>query len=147
VVFLYRIFAYIRLGMFAVFLTMARHAVAIAGNTRVVVHIIEDDEAVADALAIALGDLDHHPVTYRDGETFLAGAEPAHDDWVIVDLGLPGRSGTEIVRELMKRANPPGILAISGKPRAKLLHQLRDLPNLTVLRKPLSIEMLTAAMS
>jgi len=112
----------------------------------VVVHIIEDDEAVADALSIALGDLDHQPVTYRDGETFLAEAAPSKDDWVIIDLGLPGRSGAEIVRDLMALSDPPSILAISGKPRVKLLSQLRDLPGLRVLRKPLSIEMLTAAM-
>lgn len=113
----------------------------------VIVHIVEDDEAVADALAIALEDLDHCPVTYRDGETFLAGANPSAEDWVIVDLGLPGRCGTEVVQELMSRANPPGIVAISGKSRTSLLRQLRELPDLRVLRKPLSIETLTAAMA
>lgn len=135
------------MAIFPVFLTVMRHAVAYAGTRIVVVHIIEDDAAVADALAIALGDLDHHPVTYRDGESFLAAADPSQDDWVIVDLGLPGRSGADVVRELMKRADPPSILAISGKPRVKLLRQLQDLPDLTVLRKPLSIEMLAAAMA
>ncbi|TYC67449.1 response regulator [Stappia sp. BW2] len=112
-----------------------------------VVHIVEDDEAVADALAIALEDFDHHSVTYKDAESFLASAAPSSDDWVIVDIGLPDRCGTEVVRELMDLPAPPGILAISGKSKVNLLQQIRELPDLTVLRKPLSIDMVTAAMA
>ncbi len=110
-----------------------------------IVHIVEDDEAVADALAIALEDLDRRAVTYRDGETFLAQAAPLADDWVIVDIGLPGKSGAEIVQELMTLTDPPSVVAISGKSRAGLMTQLQNFPDLTVLRKPLSLQMLTAA--
>ncbi|MHA7773974.1 response regulator [Roseibium sp. M-1] len=117
------------------------------GRLQVVVHIVEDDAAVADALAMVLEDLDHQPVTYGDGESFLARAAPAAGDWVIVDLGLPGRSGADVVRELMKLPVPPSILAISGKPHVSLLQHMRGLPGLTVLRKPLSIDMLTAALA
>jgi FixJ family two-component response regulator len=112
----------------------------------VIVHIVEDDEAVADALATALEGNDRLSVIYRDGESFLAGAAPSSEDWVIVDLGLPGKDGAEVVRELMSRENPPSVVAISGKPRVKLMRQLRELPNLTVLRKPLSVDMLLAAL-
>ena len=111
-----------------------------------VVHIVEDDDAVADALAIALADLEHHPQTYPDGETFLARADVVPDDWVIVDVGLPGKSGIDIVRELLDLCRPPNIVIISGKSRTNLLHQVREMPNLKILRKPLSIDMLTEAM-
>ncbi len=112
-----------------------------------VVHIVEDDEAVADALAIALENLDHHPKTYSDGETFLSRSEWRAGDWVIVDLGLPGISGSDLVRQLTVLPDPPNVLAISGKPYVSLVQLLRDLPGLTILRKPLSIEMLSAAMA
>lgn len=112
-----------------------------------IIHIVEDDAAVADALAIALEAQDHRPMTYRDGESFLAEALLTADDWVIVDLGLPGKSGADVVRELLDRPETPGIVAISGKPRTTLLQQIRDLPNLTVLRKPLSIDMVTKALA
>ncbi len=116
------------------------------GLQYVVVHIVEDDEAVADALAMALEDLDHRPRTYPDGETFLARARIATDDWVFVDLGLPGRSGADVIRDLLDSGQPPNIVAISGKSRTNLLRQLRELPDLKVLRKPLSIEMISDAM-
>lgn len=95
---------------------------------------------------MVLEDLDHQPVIYCDGESFLAQARPSAEDWVIVDLGLPGRNGAEVLRALLQLPTPPSLLAISGKPRAKLLRLLRGLPRLKVLRKPISIDMLTAAM-
>jgi len=112
----------------------------------VVVHIVEDDDAVADALALALEGLDRLPQTYSDGETFLSRAELASDDWVIIDLGLPGMSGTEVVRLLNRLPSPPKILAISGKPQVTLMQHMKEIPELKVLRKPLSIESLSAAM-
>ncbi|MCX2723615.1 response regulator [Roseibium salinum] len=111
------------------------------------IHIIEDDEAVADALAVALEGLEHRPVTYPDGETFLARAELASEDWVIIDLGLPGISGVDVIRKIRHLPDPPRILAITGKPQARLLTHLKALPGLKILRKPLSIEMITKAMN
>ncbi len=112
----------------------------------VVVHIVEDDVAVADALAVVLEDLSLQPKTYGDGETFLEIAELAETDWVIIDLGLPGMSGADVVRELTRLPKPPNVIAMSGKPRTRILHHLRELPELRVLRKPLSIDTLCQAM-
>lgn len=112
-----------------------------------IVHVVEDDEAVADALAMAIKGLDHQAVTYKDGETFLQNATPSERDCVIVDLGLPGKNGAEVVHELMALTAPPNIVAISGKPRIKLVQYLHDLPELRVLRKPLSTKMLAEVLS
>lgn len=112
-----------------------------------VVHIIEDDKAVADALTVALDLLDHCSRTYFDGETFMAQANVSAGHWVIVDLGLPGISGAEIVRKLKSLASPPRIIAISGKSRTKIARQVSEFEGLKVLRKPLSIDMLTAALA
>ncbi|KZM51418.1 response regulator [Labrenzia sp. OB1] len=110
-----------------------------------IVHIVEDDEAVADALALALEGMDRRSRIYPDGEAFLAGARLSSEDWVIVDLGLPGVSGTEIVRQLLLMPNAPRVLAISGTTQATLTRYLRELPDMKVLRKPLSIEAISAA--
>lgn len=112
-----------------------------------VVHIIEDDRAVADALAFALEDLDHLTRIYHDGESFQAQATLSEGDWVIVDLGLPGVSGAEIVRELNTLNAPPKMIAISGKSRMNIQRYIQELDGLTVLRKPLSIDMLSTAMA
>jgi FixJ family two-component response regulator len=113
----------------------------------VFVHIVEDDEAVADALSMVLCELDYHPTVYRDGETFLAEAAVSAADVVILDLGLPGMSGTDVARRLSAQITPPRIIAISGKPKARIALQMRDFPGLTLLRKPLSIQALVNAVA
>ncbi|MBN9669363.1 response regulator [Roseibium aggregatum] len=111
-----------------------------------VVHIVEDDLAVADALATILGDLEHQPRIYPDGESFLAQADVSEADWLIVDLGLPGVSGADIVLEMKRFFSRLKIVAISGKSHTSIKRQTTGLPHLRVLRKPLSIETLTKAM-
>ncbi len=111
------------------------------------IHIVEDDEAVADALSIVLGELDHHPTVYKDGETFLAEASVSSADLVILDLGLPGMSGADVAHRLKARPVQPRIVAISGKSRARLNRDMQDLPDLKVLRKPLSMETLAEAVA
>lgn len=112
-----------------------------------VVYIVEDDLAVADALSTALSHLDYATATYHDGETFLSEAAPGSDDVVVLDLGLPGMTGMEVVERLGVGDGSPKVIAISGKSRNTLQKQLRTCPELTVLRKPLSMEVLAAAVA
>ncbi|MDN3718519.1 response regulator [Roseibium salinum] len=84
---------------------------------------------------MALEGLEHRPVTYPDGETFLARAELASEDWVIIDLGLPGISGVDVIRKIRHLPDPPRILAITGKPQARLLTHLKALPGLKNIAK------------
>ncbi|WP_417670554.1 response regulator [Roseibium sp.] len=105
-------------------------------------HIIEDDPAVSDALATVLGELGHDIACYPDAESFLAVPPPVKDDLVIVDLGLPGISGDEVVRRLRERDEPPRIIVISGRSKSALQRTFPDSSSLTVLRKPLSFPVL-----
>ncbi|XYK82008.1 MAG: response regulator [Labrenzia sp.] len=112
-----------------------------------IVHIVEDDRAVADALYIVLGELGYLPAVYSDGETFLAKATVSANDIVLLDLGLPGMSGVDVAHRLNARTGAPRIIAISGKSRAGLNMHLRDLPDMPLLRKPLSMETLAEAVA
>lgn len=112
-----------------------------------IVFIVEDDLAVADALSTALSNLDYTTAIYHDGETFLNEADPACEDVVLLDIGLPGMTGMEVAQLLSARARAPRVIAISGKPRFDLQQHLRSFPELTVLRKPLSVAALAAAVA
>jgi len=107
------------------------------------VHIVEDDTAVADALSVVLSDFGHSVKCYPDGETFLENASPASEDVVIVDVGLPGIGGDDVIRHLNAMQNVPRIIAISGKPKNALERRLSGLPSHVLLRKPLSLTALT----
>lgn len=108
----------------------------------VVIHIVEDDIGVSDALAVVLGDLGHSVVCYPDGESFLEKEPPAANDLVLIDIGLPGIGGDEVIRRLNSMPQPPRVIAISGRPKNMLERNLAGLSSLVVLRKPLSFSAL-----
>lgn len=103
------------------------------------IHIIEDDPGVSDALVTVMAGLGHSVSCYCDGETFLENSPPGQDDVVIVDLSLPGISGSDIVRELKQMSAPPQIIVISGRPKNLLDRTLKEHDPIVVLRKPLSL--------
>jgi FixJ family two-component response regulator len=107
------------------------------------IHVIEDDSAVSDALNIVLTDFGHTVVCYPDAETFLAKPLPTSDDVVVVDVGLPGLNGDAVIKHLNSLKVPPRIIAISGRPKNLLNRSLDGLSQLTLLRKPLSIAALS----
>lgn len=107
------------------------------------IHVIEDDSAVSDALNIVLTDFGHTVVCYPDAETFLAKPLPSSKDVVVVDVGLPGLNGDAVIKRLNSLKTPPRIIAISGKPKNLLNRSLEGFSALTLLRKPLSIAALS----
>lgn len=67
-----------------------------------IVHIVDDDPAVRESLAVLLGILGHRTALYADAEALLA---VVREDWtgcVVSDLRLPGRSGIELQAELRR---------------------------------------------
>jgi FixJ family two-component response regulator len=110
------------------------------------VHIIEDDSAVSDALATVLDGLGYEVVCYPDGEGFLAAPTPTSEEVVIVDLGLPGIGGDQVVRHLNAQAHSPRVIVISGGSKTMLQNSLAGLSSQVVLRKPLSFPALAACL-
>ena len=65
-----------------------------------VVHLIEDDPAIREALCI-LFEADGWAVhDYHSAETFLSAARPSDDACIVLDMMLPGKSGVEVLEVL-----------------------------------------------
>ena len=75
------------------------------GQARIL--LIEDDEDVRGAVARALGALGWETEATASGEDGLAAFARAAFDLVILDLGLPGLSGVEVLRQLRSRSEVP----------------------------------------
>ena len=108
------------------------------------VHILEDDPGVSDSLRFLLQALGHDVVLHPDAESFFEGPPPSAEDVVIVDLGLPGIGGAQVIRWLDRLAPRPRVIAITGQAQKVIEDELRDLPLVRLLRKPLSGDMLVA---
>lgn len=82
-------------------------------STRIVV--IEDRREVLEVLERALASDGHEVVTCMDGETGLEVALDQLPDLVVVDIGLPRKSGLEVARELRTRGFRAPILMLTAR--------------------------------
>ncbi|MGL4439169.1 MAG: response regulator [Bosea sp. (in: a-proteobacteria)] len=106
------------------------------------VHIVEDDNGVRDALSELCRSVGHRVELYPDGESFGSGANVSATDVVLVDLGLPGEHGTEVIRRVTALPMPPKVIVISGLPIAEIVLAMREFAHVVVMRKPLTTDLL-----
>jgi PAS domain S-box-containing protein len=94
------------------------------GRRRVL--IVEDNFDTAETVATYLRLLGHEVLVTHDGPTALERTQALHPDVALIDIGLPGMSGYELVRAL-QAASPvvPQLIAMTGygrdedRPRAR----------------------------
>lgn len=72
--------------------------------------IVEDEESLADPLAFLLRKEGFDPIVAHDGKTALAEFERHDVDIVLLDLMLPGMSGTDVCKQLRATSSVPVIM-------------------------------------
>ena len=79
---------------------------------------------------------------YRDAESFLRIQHQSLDesDALIVDLGLPGKSGAALLQTIKGQGKGPLRLIISGAQTASLAKQLAGVQFDKLFRKPIGLE-------
>jgi two-component system KDP operon response regulator KdpE len=75
-----------------------------------VVLVVDDETAIRRALEVNLVARGYRVATASTGEEALAAAARVHPDLVVVDLGLPGISGREVIEGLRGWTNVPVIV-------------------------------------
>jgi two-component system response regulator RegX3 len=72
--------------------------------------VVEDEPAIADAVAYSLRGEGHEVEVVGDGEAALEAATASSFDVVILDIMLPGVSGLEVCRRLRAESDVPIIM-------------------------------------
>jgi len=72
--------------------------------------IIEDEPSLSEPLAFLLGREGYETTIVADGVTAVAEFDRNGTDLVLLDLMLPGLSGTEVCREIRSRSSVPIIM-------------------------------------
>jgi len=72
--------------------------------------IVEDEESLADPLAFLLRKEGFETTVVGDGPSALAEFDRAGADIVLLDLMLPGMSGTDVCKQLRNRSGVPVIM-------------------------------------
>ncbi len=116
-----------------------------AANRKLRILLVEDNGDTAQILKRLLVHQGHQVQTAADVATALELAERDSFDLLLSDLGLPDRSGLELMRELRaKGRNLPGI-ALSGYGQEQDIRQSREAGFVEHLVKPVSIQQLHRA--
>ena len=76
--------------------------------------IADDDPQMLRALRITLTARGYQVVTASDGKAALDAATRSHPDIVVIDLGMPGLSGIEVIEALRGWTQIP-VLVVSGR--------------------------------
>ncbi|OZI30990.1 DNA-binding response regulator [Bordetella genomosp. 10] len=77
--------------------------------------LVEDDPMIGDAIQAALKDVSYAVDWVGDGQTALATLDGQRYDLVLLDLGLPGRDGLEVLARIRARDNPVPLLIITAR--------------------------------
>jgi two-component system KDP operon response regulator KdpE len=76
--------------------------------------IADDDPQMLRALRITLSARGYDVVTASDGRSALDAAIRTHSDIVVIDLGMPGLTGIEVIQALRGWSQVP-VLVVSGR--------------------------------
>jgi DNA-binding NtrC family response regulator len=109
-----------------------------------VILIVDDDAALREGLAEALGDLGHTPLEAADGEHALALQAKTRIDAILLDLRMPGMDGLEVLRRLRARPQAPPVAVLTAVPTAANTIEAMRLGAVDHLAKPIGRDGLAA---
>lgn len=76
--------------------------------------VADDDPQMLRALRITLGARGYEVVTAADGKAALDAAIKTHPDVIVIDLGMPGLTGIEVIEAVRGWSQVP-VLVVSGR--------------------------------
>ncbi|MDQ6765053.1 MAG: response regulator transcription factor [Verrucomicrobiota bacterium] len=77
--------------------------------------IVDDEARLTRHVASALTEAGHDPVAVHEGEAALRAASETAFDLVVLDVGLPGMDGFEVLRRLRAHHNPSRVLMLTAR--------------------------------
>jgi two-component system response regulator PhoP len=77
--------------------------------------VVEDENLLRHHLKVRLGEAGHVVNAVADAEEALYSAREFHHDLAIIDLGLPGMSGLDLIRQLRNQGATLPILIITAR--------------------------------
>jgi two-component system response regulator FixJ len=109
------------------------------------VHVIDDDRAVRDSLALLLETEGLSTATYASAEAFLEAVDAedaAFGGCVLADVQLKGMDGLEMLRRLRARGVRAPVVLMTGRPSPDLTERALRAGARAVVDKPCTPDLL-----
>lgn len=109
--------------------------------------VVDDDEAMRDALSELLQVLSMECHTFERAEAFLAAYSPDSFDCLITDLRMPGMSGMKLIWELKALGSRLPVVVITSSMEAESRSEAIAAGAFAYLTKPVGEELLTRTLN
>jgi two-component system response regulator FixJ len=111
----------------------------------VVVHVIDDDEAVRESLAFLLDTAGMTPRTYESARLFLDELPQIEAGCLVTDVRMPDMTGIDLLRHLAEIDQRMPVIVITGHGDVPLAVEAMKLGAIDFIEKPFDDEALLAA--
>lgn len=106
------------------------------------VYVVDDDPAVRDSLGTILSMEGFGVTGFADGMSFVSAARGHMPDCIILDVGMPGHSGLDLLKILKATACTAPVFAMSGQASIPMAVDAIRSGALDFFEKPFDAEML-----
>jgi two-component system response regulator FixJ len=113
--------------------------------TEVLVHVVDDDEAMRESLAFLLDAAGIPNRTYESAERFLDTLDGAAAGCVVTDVRMPGMTGIDLLKHLRGTGSPMPLLVITGHGDVPLAVEAMKLGAVDFIEKPFDDDVLLAS--
>jgi two-component system response regulator FixJ len=110
------------------------------------VHLIDDDEAVRESLALLIGTVGLRVVTWADPRAFLAGFEREGIGAIVLDVRMPGISGLGVLDTLVAQGVDQPVIMLTGHGTVEMCRRAFKAGAAEFLEKPVDDEALIEAL-
>jgi two-component system response regulator FixJ len=111
------------------------------------VHIVDDDDAVRDSLAVLLEIRGVPVVTYGSAEAFLAALADGAEGCVVTDVQMPGMNGLELLARVRAGAHPLPVIVATARGGRILAAEAMAQGAAALLEKPFAPDAFIAAVN
>jgi two-component system, LuxR family, response regulator FixJ len=107
------------------------------------IHVVDDDPAVAKALRRLLRSWGMQVRTFSSGEEFLSAmGKTQHADCSVIDMKMPGMTGQDVLERMNRAGMDVPVIIISAHEEERLEEKALKAGAIGFLRKPFSDEKL-----
>jgi FixJ family two-component response regulator len=116
-------------------------------DERPLVCVVDDDESVRESLPDLLWELGYAAQTFSSPEAFLASDYVAQTRCLLLDIAMPGMTGPDLQRELVRRHQKIPIIFITAQIDEDVRQRVLEQGGVACLFKPFSDTALLEALN
>lgn len=110
------------------------------------VHLIDDDQAVRESLALLIGTVGLRVQTWADPQAFLAGFDRTGIGAIVLDVRMPGIGGLTVLDRLVAQGVDQPVIMLTGHGTVEMCRRAFKAGAAEFLEKPVDDEQLLEAL-